>query len=181
MLNGFTFSKLFAEATWNGIDGFLGTRGSIMLDIVFLAMFAVLPVMLFSIYLVKFRQQYDLHRQIQVTLGIVLLLAVAAFEVDMQMMTNWEARAEASPYFDAAQKWTCPVGISLLAHLCCAVPTALLWIFVIVRAVKKFPKPTIPNEYSPTHLRWAKPAAVGMLATAVTGWIFYVLAFVMTV
>jgi putative membrane protein len=173
------FPTLIAEATWDGIDGFLGTRGSIMLDIVFLTMFAVVPVLLFSIYAVKYRQKYDLHRKIQLTLGIVLLLAVTAFEIDMQVMTDWEARAEPSPYFDLVQKWTCPVGISMLVHLCFAVPTALLWIFVIVRALKKFPKPTTPNEYSATHIRWAKPAALGMFGTAVTGWIFYVLAFVL--
>lgn len=179
MFNDFACRTLIAQAAWTGIDGFLGTRGSIMLDIVFLAMFAVVPVLLFSVYAVKYRQKYDLHRRIQVTLGTVLLLAVAAFEVDMQFVTDWEARAEPSPYFNLAEKWTCPVGVSLLVHLCCAVPTAVLWIFVIVRAVRKFPKPTVPNEYSPQHIRWAKRAAVGMLATAVTGWIFYVLAFVL--
>lgn len=169
---------LIAESAWAGVDGFLGTRGSVMLDMVFLAMFAVVPVLLFSIYLVKFRRKYDLHRKIQLTLGVVLLLAVTAFEIDMQFLTDWEARAEPSPYFDPARKWACPVGIGLLVHLCFAVPTAGLWIFVIWRAVQKFPKPTVPNAYSPRHIRWGRTAAVGMLGTAVTGWIFYVLAFV---
>ena len=38
-----------------GIDGFLGTRASLMLDVVFLAMFAVLPVMGWSIWKVRRR------------------------------------------------------------------------------------------------------------------------------
>ena len=43
------FAPLFlAQST-----GFLGTRGSLMLDVVFLAMFAVLPLLALSIYLVK--------------------------------------------------------------------------------------------------------------------------------
>jgi len=52
-------------------------------------------------------------------------------------------------------------------------------IFVIVQAVRKFPSPPTPNEYSRHHLFWAKLAAFEMLMTAVTGWVFYVLAFVM--
>ena len=36
-----------------GIDGFLGTRASLMLDVVFLAMFAVIPTMAVSVHLVK--------------------------------------------------------------------------------------------------------------------------------
>ena len=35
-----------------GINGILGTRASLMLDVVFLAMFAILPVLAFSIWLV---------------------------------------------------------------------------------------------------------------------------------
>jgi len=179
MFTDFALPAIIAQANWDGIDGFLGTRGSIMLDIVFLAMFAVVPVLLFSIYAVKYRQRYELHRKIQLTLGLVLLLAVTAFEVDMQLMTDWEARAAPSPHFDPASKWTCAVGISMLVHLCFAVPTAVLWIYVIVQGLRKFPKPTVPNQYSRTHIRWAKPAALGMFGTAVTGWIFYVLAFVL--
>ena len=36
-------------AEFHGINGFLGTRASIMLDVVFLAMFLVLPVLAWSI------------------------------------------------------------------------------------------------------------------------------------
>ena len=55
-----------------GFDGFLGTRASFMLDFVFLAMFAVIPIMGWSIYQVKFRRRYQLHKWVQVALGIVL-------------------------------------------------------------------------------------------------------------
>jgi len=161
-----------------GIDGFLGTRGSLMLDVVFLAMFVIVPVMGVSIYLVKYRRRYQLHKQIQLALGIVLLVSVAAFEVDMQWVTKWELRAVPSPYFDLQRKWTCPVGISLLVHLFFAVPTAVLWIYVIVQAMRKFPKPVGPNKYSGQHIFWARLAAFEMLMTAVTGWVFYTLAFV---
>jgi len=172
---------LIAEKVYPGINGFLpGSRGSIMLDVVFLAMFVVLPVMAVSIYLVKYRKMFALHKLIQIVLGVVLLIAVGLFEIDMQFITNeWELRADPSPYFDMAHKWTCVAGISLLIHLFFAIPTALLWIYVIVNAIRKFPNPPLPGEYSSHHRFWARLAAFEMVMTAVTGWVFYTLAFIL--
>lgn len=162
---------------FSGIDGFLGTRASIMLDIVFLAMFAVVPVMGASIYLVKYRKQFALHKKIQIALGAVLLVAVVAFEVDMRFISGWEDRAEPSPYY--SDLWhEGGVNRSLGIHLVFAVSTTLLWIFVIYKALREFPSPPRPCEYSPKHIFWAKLAAIDMVMTAITGWIFYWLAFV---
>jgi hypothetical protein len=81
-----------------GLDGFLGTRASLMLDVVFLAMFAVIPAMGLSIALVRYLRLYTLHKWIQLTLGAILLLAVTAFELDMRLF-GWRERAAASPYY----------------------------------------------------------------------------------
>ena len=159
-----------------GIDGFLPWRASLMLDVVFLAMFAVVPAMAVSIYLVKYHGKFTLHKRIQVTLGIVLLLTVATFEIDMRI-NGWRPRAEASPYY--AEVWTEGwVNRWLMIHLVFAVSTALLWIYVIVQALRKFPNPPAPCAYSPTHKRWARLAAADITMTALTGWTFYYLAFV---
>jgi putative membrane protein len=159
--------------------GFLGTRGSLMLDVVLLAMLAVLPLLGLSIYLVK-RKRYALHKRINLILGVVLLIAVLAFEIDMRFFTEWEELAKDSPYFDERNKWTCIAGLALIIHLCFAVPTPLLWIYVIVQALRKFPAPPAPGEHSQAHSRLAWLAAGGMLLTAVTGGTFYYLAFVAT-
>jgi len=157
--------------------GFLGTRGSLMLDVVFLAMFAVLPLLALSIYLVK-QKKYALHKRINLILGIVLLIAVLAFEIDMRFFTEWELLAKDSPYFEEQNKWTSVAGLALIVHLCFAIPTLLLWIYVIVQALRKFPSPPAPSEYSGSHSKWAWLAAGGMLMTAITGGTFYYLAFV---
>src|SRR5207244_2693620 len=107
----------------------------------------------------------------------VLLVAVLLFEVDIRV-NGWEARAAASPYFDPTHKWTSPAGIGLIVHLSFAVPTLLLWIYVVVQALRKFSRPPIPGHHSRSHSRWGTLAAAGMALTAVTGWIFYWLAFV---
>lgn len=170
---------LFAQPSFDGIDGFLPLgRGSIMLDVVFVAMFVVVPALAASIYLVKVRGRYELHKKLQLVLASVLLVAVLLFELDMQFITRWETRAEPSPYFSEANKWSCPAGISLIVHLCFAVPTLLLWIYVIVQALRLFSRPPKPGPHSAAHARWGWAASIGMLLTAVTGWVFYWLAFV---
>lgn len=161
-----------------GIDGPLGTRASLMLDVVFVAMFAVVPLMLLAIYLARYHNAWRWHKRIQLALATVLLLAVVAFEIDMQFVTEWELRAEPSPYFTITEKWTSPVGIALLVHLFFAIPTAVIWFYVVSGAIKHFPKPPSPSQYSGRHKLWGRIAAVEMTMTAITGWVFYWMAFV---
>ena len=165
-------------AAYEGTGFIPGSRGSFMLDFVFVAMFGIILLMAYSIYLVKFQQKYELHKKLQVVLGVVLLVAVLAFEIDMRFFTDWELLAAPSQYYGGGEKWG-PVWISLVIHLIFAIPTTFLWMYVIVQALRKFPSPVKPNAYSPTHLRWAKFAAFEMFMTALTGWVFYVLAFVL--
>jgi putative membrane protein len=159
--------------TYPGIDGFLGTRASMMLDLLFLAMFAVVLVLAWSIGQVKYRRRYQLHKWVQVGLGVTLLFAVILFEVDIRLH-GWEDRAagqlggHASP-----QAWT-----ALYIHLVFAVTSVLLWPTVIIRALRQFPNPPAPGGHSASHVFWAWLAALDMLLTAVTGWTFYYLAFI---
>lgn len=156
-----------------GIDGFLQTRASLMLDVVVLAMLVVLPALGASIWLVRYRRAYGWHKRLQLVLGAVLLVTVVVFEADMRF-NGWEERAKPSPHFGGL------VQVSLWVHLVFAVTTALLWIYVIVQALRKFPRVPAPGPYSRTHARLARLAALDMVCTAVTGWVFYWLAFVAT-
>ena len=157
------------------MNGFLGTRGSLMLDIVFLAMLAVIPLMLYSRYLVRAPRSYSWHKRIQLTLAIVLLLAVCLFELEMRIM-GWSHRAEASPYWIAG-KWNDWVDYSLLLHLCFAIPTPFVWGGLIWAALRKFPNPPQPSSHSRRHRLWGSIAMFMMAMTAITGWCFYWLAF----
>lgn len=161
---------------FSGFDGFLGTRGSFMMDIVVLAMFAILPLLAWSVLAAR-RGQFVLHKRLQVVMGLVLLVAVTAFELDIQYVSKWEERAEPSPFFDGQHAWSCPAGLALMVHLSFAVPTLILWIVVIARALRGFTRPPVPGPHSRVHARWAYPAAIGMAFTSITGWFFYWLAF----
>ncbi len=159
----------------HGLDGFLGTRATFMLDVVVLAMVVLLPALAGSIYLAKCRQ-YAWHKRVQLTLGIVLLVTVVLFELDMRI-NGWRDRAAASPYSGAegGPDW---VLVTLCIHLCFAVSAALLWLVVIVRGLRQFANPPLPGSHSAWHKRYGMLAAIDMGLTAVTGWIFYWLAFV---
>ena len=55
-----------------GIDGFLGTRASLMLDVLFLAMFAIVLYWAGAFCRSSFDTRYRLHKWVQVVLGAVL-------------------------------------------------------------------------------------------------------------
>jgi len=154
-----------------GIDGFLPFRGSLMLDVVVVAMAAVLPLLGYSIFVVRYRRNFVLHKRLQLILAAALLVTVTAFELDMRF-NGWRERAKPSPYYAT---WVDP---SLYLHLVFSVSTAALWIWVTVAAVRKFPDPPCPGQHSPQHLLWARLAALDMLLTSISGWAFYYLSFV---
>ncbi len=157
-------------------DSLLGTRASLMLDLVCLAMVAIVLLLAASVLLVKFRRRYKAHKWLQLGLGATLAVTIVLFELDVRFVTDWQARAAASPYFEPGT-WNV-VWYVLAVHITCAVPTALLWCGTIVQAWRQFPRPPGPNAYSRRHAVLGWLASIGMLLTALTGWLFYWLAFV---
>ncbi len=161
-----------AVENYPGIDGFLPWRGSLMMDVVLIAMFAIVPLLCISIALVRYRKFYTLHKRIQITLGILLAVAVVLFEIEVRVYP-WRPRAIGSPYF--ATGW---VDLALWLHLPFAISTAVLWVYVFAWALKNIPHPPGPGAWSGRHRFWARLAALDMIATFITGSIFYFLAFV---
>jgi len=142
-----------------------------MLDLVVLAMIVVLPVLAYSILLVKRKRDYATHRRVQLGLGLVLFVAVLAFATEMRVF-GWRHLAADSPYFETI------LPSVLLVHRTLSISTSVLWIITLVTAWRMFPNPAKPNRFSPRHKVLAWLATGGMFATAFTGWFFYYLAFV---
>ncbi len=144
-----------------------------MLDLVVVAMVVVVFLMSWSIRQVKIHGQFTLHKRVQLTLAALLAVAITAFEIDIRLH-GWEDRAAGMIGGSASAT----VWMALAIHLCFAITTVVLWPVVIVLALRRFPRPPAPGTHSANHRRWARLAAWDMLLTALSGWLFYVLAFV---
>ncbi len=157
--------------------GFLPWRGPLMIDVIAVAMVLVLIALGWSLFSVKRRQEYERHKAIQVFLAGGLLMLLVVFEIDIQYFENWRECARASPYFDAATGRGAVI-YTLWIHLFFATTTVALWLLTILGAFRRFPTPPRPNGHSGFHARWGTVAAIDMVLTAVSGWAFYILAFV---
>jgi hypothetical protein len=158
--------------------GFLGYNATFMLDLVVCALVFVVPVLAVSLYLVTVRRNYIWHRRLQLFLAGVLLLTVAAFEVDLQVIHHgWQnivrqSRPEISVSdFDF-------VRTVLHIHLVFAISTPLLWAVTISLALRSFGNPPAPSTHSPLHgwLGWI--SAIDLAMTSATGLLFYYFTFV---
>ena len=158
-------------------DGFLGYHTSFMLDAVVVALVLVVPVLLFSLYSVKIRRQYTLHRNLQMFLAIALLAAVVAFEVDLHLIQGgWENVVKKGSELTADQLSF--IQRVLRIHLLFAASTPILWAITIGFALRRMPRPPEPSAHSRLHavLGWA--STLDLVLTSVTGLVFYYVAFI---
>ncbi len=156
-----------------GIDGFLGSRASVGMDVVLVVLLALLPVLAVSIAMVR-RGRYLAHKRLQFLIVGLLLAAIVIFEIDIRLVSDWRPRAAESPW------WPGGVLGALGIHLVFAVSTLVLWTWVVWEAAARFPVPPLPNAHAPRHRLMARLAAADLGLTAVTGLVFYWLAFVAT-
>ncbi len=161
-------------------DGFLGYQTSFMLDFVVTALVVIVPLLLFSLWLAKFKHQFEAHRRFQMLLGVVLLVAVGAFEVDLQIVHGgWEnivakqglAEDALTAKIESVRPW-------LWVHLVFAVSTPFFWAATIFLALKRFSKPAVPGAHSSLHKKLGWISTVDITLTSVTGLAFYYVAFV---
>ncbi|NBW97357.1 MAG: DUF420 domain-containing protein [Planctomycetia bacterium] len=159
------------SAAFGGFDGFLGTRASIGMDVVLVGLWLLLPVLAWSIMLVR-RGRYSVHKALQLVIAGTLFAAIVVFEIDVRLVSDWKARARPSPW------WPGGVLSALGVHLVFAVSTFGLLVWVLWEALRRFPAPPTPGMHGPRHRRLARLAAVDLALTALTGTFFYWLAFV---
>jgi hypothetical protein len=158
-------------------DGFLGYHTSFMLDAVVVALVLVVPVLIFSLYSVKVRKRYVLHRNLQMALAVALLAAVTAFEVDMHFVQGgWENVVKKGP--SVTEEQLSFIRQVLRIHLLFAGSTPILWAITIVLALRNMPSPPAPSPHSRVHKTLGWISTVDLVLTSTTGLIFYYVAFV---
>lgn len=158
-------------------DGFLGYHASFMLDAVVVALILVVPALLFSLYSVKVKRQYTLHRNLQITLALLLLAAVTAFEVDLHLIQGgWKNVVRKGPELSQAQ--FNHIQNVLRFHLIFAASTPFLWLITIVLALRSMPNPPMPCAHSNLHKKLGWASTIDLVMTSVTGLFFYYTAFI---
>lgn len=162
-----------------GIDGFLGTRASLGMDVVLVGLFALLPVLGWSIAAVR-RGRYHVHKRLQLFIVAALAVAIVIFEIDVRLVSDWRERARAAWLPGGNAWWPTGVLAALGIHLLFAISTFVLLAWVTAEAVLRFPRPLLPGAHGPRHRWMARLAALDLVCTAVTGSVFYWLAFVAT-
>ena len=166
-----TASAAAGRTALPGIDGFLGSRASLGMDVVLVGLIALLPVLAWSVALVR-RGRYAVHKRLQLFIVTALAAAILVFEIDVRLVSDWRLRAQSSPL------WPTGVLVALGIHLLFAVSTLVLLVWVLWEALARFPADPAPGSHGPRHRRMARLAAADLVLTAVPGTIFYWLAFV---
>lgn len=146
-------------------------RASFMMDFVALAMLLVLPLQFFSIWIVKVKRNYSLHKTLQIILFTALMIAVLLFEIDVRIH-GWAHLAEESPYFDTL---VYPV---LFIHLVFSISATLLLIATMVHGLRNFGRDPKPGPASKRHRRLGWLTTLALVGTSITGWLFYYFAFI---
>ena len=161
--------------------GFLGYRSTFMLDFVVSALVLIVPLLLFSLYTVKIQRNFSLHKKLQIVLGAVLLVAVSAFEIDVQIMHGgWQNivnQRETPLTLEQFQD----VRNILYVHLIFAVSTPFFWATTLFLALRRIPNPPAPCAHSSLHKKLGWISTIDITLTSLTGLYWYYMAFVTSV
>ncbi len=160
-------------------NGFLGYDTTFMVDFVVCSLALIVPILGYSVFTVKVQGQFVRHRNLQILLTVVLLLAVAAFEIDVRLHGGWENivnKDPAQPRLSGSELEN--VRLVLYVHLVFAISSPLLWLATMVLALRRFRSPPAPGPHSRLHRRLGWLSTADITLTALTGLWFYYLAFV---
>lgn len=147
------------------------SRATLIMDFVVIALIILLPVLCYSIHAIRYRRNVVKHRRLQTFLGIVLGIAIIAFELDVRI-NGWRHLAEQSPFYDTL------VFPSLFLHLIFAIPTLITWTTVLVSSLRNFRGGNVSQSKIDRHKLLGRLSAIGLFMTSITGWIFFWLAFI---
>ncbi len=158
--------------------GFLGQDASLMLDVVVTALVLIVPWLIFSIYQVRKRRLFRVHKNHQLAMTLVLLVTVILFEVDMQLHGGWMSivnKPGQTPRLEGEKLEF--VRDVLYVHLIFAISTPILWVITVANALMFFRRYPEPGPHTPLHrfLGWA--SVIDLVCTSITGIAFYFLAF----
>lgn len=149
----------------------IGSRADFWLDAAALGLTALLPALAVGVVAVR-RRRTVFHRRFQIALSAFVALLVGILEWRFRMV-GWRSAAEASPFFPLG------VDICLAVHIAFALAMVVGWIAALTIGVRGWSEGSLRLSHVARHRWWGWFAIYSTLGTAVTAWIFYVVAFVL--
>ena len=147
------------------MEGFLGTRGNLIIDLV-MSISGFLPfLLLFAFYLAAIGKQL-LHKYLQITLFSIVLILVIALETNIQF-GDLSQISKLSPY-----EGTIELKVLFVTHLFFAVSSFFGWLWLIVKSSKRYPK-----SFQFNHKKWGKILFWDIIFMVITGWLLYWMTF----
>jgi putative membrane protein len=147
--------------------GFLGTRADILMDLVLLSFIVIMPAICWSWMKVR-QHEYQLHKRTQLTLALVLAVAVALFEADLKLSGGIFELTK-----DSAYNGTTTLNAWIYGHTIVAITTTIVWVALIIFSLKRFPVPPAPGAFSKTHRFWGRTGMVTMMSTGLSSFPLY--------
>lgn len=118
-----------------------GARCDVLMDIVVVSMVIILPLLWYSFKKVKHEHQYKLHKNIQLTMFIILFFVVLLFEYDMNQNGGIFEMVKGSAYED-----TLFLNFMIYFHTFLSITTSVIWIILIFASLIKFGKIQDPES-----------------------------------
>ena len=132
-----------------------------MMDIVVVSLIAVVPLLIFSIIQAK-KGAYQVHKKCQVTLAIVLLIAVVLFELEMRFAGGIKNLIE-------PERYTLAFRAYLWFHIALAISTLVLWTLTILKALKYFDGQKMDPLHLKLHRKLGLYSTLSLFSTSITG------------
>ncbi len=153
-------------------DGFLGSRGDVLIDLVILSFFAILPLLVISWWYAK-NKNYVHHRRLQIGLAILLVVAVGLFEIDLSLSGGVFELTRESAY-----SGTGLLNSIIYGHTLVAMASVLVWTPLIYLSLKRFGNPPVSGAFGHRHRFWGRTGMVLMMASGFSALPLYYLGFV---
>ena len=137
------------------------------MDLVVLSFLVILPVLVISWRAAR-RGEYAKHRRTQITLVLVLAVAVALFEIDLKLSGGIFELTKASSY----------AGTTLLngliyGHTLVAIGSTLVWVPLVIVSMRRFGNPPVRTSFGPAHRLWGRIGMILMMASGLSAMPLY--------
>lgn len=145
-------------------DGFLGGRGNLLTDVVFVSNLIAPVWALFAASLAR-RGEHTRHMRLQLTLFAVMIVDLLLLEGHIRFSGGSGSLVAGSPYAGTAM-----IRLLFFLHIVPAVATYLLWSWLVFATYRR--RASL-GSFARRHRRWGKVVIAGLVWTALSACFVY--------